>query len=386
MDKLKFLITNLLFIFLFKLVISRIISIPYTYHNGLIAIKEKLGNESKVFYKYINQGNKYTFSTNSYWDDIAKIDIDSTLSRELRLNYGVYSPTEHQGEIMLETNDKITINIIKVNFESHRYQKYYDSIGLGYSAEHDKYFFIYQLYKQKIIDKLQFAIAPASSKDNEQFLYFGGIPDEILMKYSNRSYCNTEQGRRRWNCNFTSVFYKSNNGSFVTFSNTNYSFFYSMEPIIRAPKYFFNYLKENFFKEALEKGLCLDNGSIQCQEEAFYNLPKYLYFVFGEFYYLINVRDLFTIIEKTYFFNIKPSYADLWIIGDLFLRRYLIEYNYDKNIIVFYEPTDQDFTIFPLNELVVVDNFTIKLLSILVLIICGFSCSLLVYLKIVSLK
>ena len=201
------------------------------------------------------------------------------------------------------------------------------------------------------------------------------------MKYSNRSYCDVEQGRRRWNCNFTSVFYKSNNGSFVTFTNTNYSYFQSMEPIIRAPKYFLNYLKENFFKEVVEKGLCLDKDSIQCQEQAFYNLPKYLYFVFGEFYYMINVRELFTVIEKKYFFNIKPSYTDLWIIGDIFLRKYLVEYNYDKNIIVFYEPTNKPFTIFPLNELNIVDNFMIKLLAILVLIICLFSSSLLFYLK-----
>ena len=175
--------------------------------------------------------------------------------------------------------------------------------------------------------------------------------------YSENDFITTKAGNekfkiKQWEINIDKII---RNKYDIIFNKTYLQIHYEMG-IIASPDYYHNYIKNNYFKEYLEKGICKEN--LNLEDIAIFK--KYNYIVCNkseikielfpklEFYniemnfnFTLNYKNLFYEFEnKVYFLIVFPVYpitVEYWYIGKPFIYKYKLFLDKDKKVIGLYK-------------------------------------------------
>ena len=207
----------------------------------------------------------------------------------------------------------------------------FDSIGLSHKIDNSSFSFIYQLKKQNIINKLNFAIYEKTIYGG--LIFFGGIPKEII-KNKRKGTCYINRNINSWNCKLNKVCNYINN--YEADFNINID-------CILAPKDYINYLRYIFFDKYKNLSLCNEtfDDSLYPKNKTYFicNITKFknispLIFDFINFKLLLNFDDL--IQGDTLMIQSNEYNHNKWFIGNIFLRKIITQFDLENHSISFY--------------------------------------------------
>jgi hypothetical protein len=212
--------------------------------------------------------------------------------------------------------------------------------------------FVTQLKQNKIIDSYTFMLEYTNEYDGILYLgdYFNGSSnaiDDLKTTLVSRSKSKVKQ----WEITTDKIF----SGNTVVQNDTYIQFHYEMG-ILAAPEIYRDYIKANFFKNYLDKGICklifnLEEISIfnkydyiACNKNEFKSetFPEIKFYSQDlNFNFTLNYKDLFYEFgNKVYFLAVFPRYpvdVKYWYIGKPFFLKYKLFMNKDKKTIGLYK-------------------------------------------------
>ena len=255
------------------------------------------------------------------------------------------------------SNETIYLNNIKYeNFSfilsgnsTNFYKMFSCSIGLGIPAFYLKrnvINFIEILFLKKEIKSYSFFIN--QKNENEGQIIIGKFPHEFyLEKYKFKkyesSYIEITSYYNFWNCEF----------EFINFDNKTFYkkhmvlFDFNLEGLILG-KTFFDYVKDNFFKNYINDKICFEKNYsnylfIYCEKNKNINFDNFQNIIFYNrdfnYTFYLNYTELFKEKGNYIFFLIFShiEYYSMVGLGRIFLNKYQLGFNYDRRIILFYK-------------------------------------------------
>ena len=284
-----------------------------------------------------------------------------------------FKTKKYNEKILKDMNIIVGINKQYIN------NSYYANLGLelitkkGKYKDDNNYNFINQLKSRDIIDDYYLSFIFDKGKNNNgKNLYnindlyntTGKIVIGDLTNYfqQNNNYSRTQlvsiysynknSTISNWAIEFNNIFYFQDNNKK---KNDYYKvvFFEMNNFLIEAPKSYKYSIVSDFFNYYIKKGIChlnedFDAETYYCDKSKDFsieNLKEFpsLYFQSNELQYTFELtyEDLFIENDgKFYFLICFNTFNELneWYIGNLFLRKYNLLFNYDSKIISFYNP------------------------------------------------
>ena len=258
-----------------------------------------------------------------------------------------------------DSKKKITINdfifVLANQLWSDAQEDMGGMLGLILSNKEDKpkdTDFITQLKQKKIIDSYAFMLEYTNEYEGILYLgdYFNGSSsaiDDLKTTLAGRGKSKVKQ----WEINTEKIF----SGNTVVQNDTFIQFHYEMG-ILAAPEIYRNYIKANFFKNYLDKGICklifnLEEISIfnrydyiACDKNEFKpeTFPEIIFYCQDlNFNFSLNYSDLFYEFgNRIYFLAVFPRYpidVKYWYIGKPFFLKYKLFMDKDKKTIGLYK-------------------------------------------------
>ena len=279
-------------------------------------------------------------------------------------SYKLFSPNEKIEEFDLYikgilSNETIYFNnkkyedfLFVLSENSTKKSKMYpSSIGLGISTNiYLKYSiainFINILYIKKQINSNSFFIN--QKNENEGQIIIGKFPHEFyLEKYKFKkyesSYIEITSYYNFWNCQFDFINFDNK-----TFYNNHLVLFdFNLEGLILG-KTFFDYVKDNFFRNYINEKICFDKNYsnyifIYCEKNKNINFENFSDIIFYNrdfnYTFYFNYTELFKEKGNYTFFLIFShiEYFSMVALGRIFFNKYQLGFNYDRRIILFYK-------------------------------------------------
>ena len=210
------------------------------------------------------------------------------------------------------------------------------SIGLAYKFDDETFSLIHQLKKANYITQHKFALS--SANDSVQSLYFGGIPQsEISNLYYAK--CLVHSNSSNWGCKLDYIII---NNKKVNLQKTDYLFTFNEDNVrLLAPKKFIDVLFHELFEERISKGICRYTSStpqnIKCDCKAIKEIGN-VTFVIEHTKFVFSEKDLFYEEYDECIFLIQENTNNdkEFIIGRIFLNKFLTLFDYDNGRIGFY--------------------------------------------------
>lgn len=284
----------------------------------------------------------------------------STLSRkytEITSQYYANNVTGIEGVDILSIKGT---KIGKVKFllvsKSYGYQKVDGMIGLGYlpSINEKKFSIIEQLHKAKLIHHKVFAQKYLNSTTGE--FTIGEIPKYIVEDYKHYGRCKAmdkvidvrHYKNKNWQCelkalNFGNIFEPSR---LYSLKKKKVSFLEFRKRTL-IPKFVFDYLRNKYFKKAIDSGKCEIKkkkrySMIVCDQD--FEVQN-LNIVLGSWVMAIPNQKLWKPLknEKKEFILYQKTNYDKFIIGRSILMHFHMVYDTQNKQIGFYGPTVQHF-------------------------------------------
>ena len=333
--------------------------------------------------KNINEfGSHYDITKSNSFKDISYLnsrylfdaEYDSVAKEKFKINIYNYKKNEHYN---ISIDDMIFMykDNNKEKKESNKKNSYYLNIGLQIInqkkyKEREKYNFINQLKKRRIIEKYDWCLFFEKGKNkNGSFLY---NPDELINAkgklligdlpnnyapysfHENQlltTYSKYNSHMFKWGLEFSKIYYNK------TLNDSRKISIYDAQIninnyIILAPMIYFHNIKKDFFDYYISKKICniyhgKEYRTFYCQKSDNFNvehLKKFptLYMVHKEFQYTFEFtyEDLFMEKDNKYWFlvalSIFNSDIEEWFMGIIFLRKYNLIFNQDTKTISFY--------------------------------------------------
>ena len=273
-----------------------------------------------------------------------------------------------------------------------------------------EYNFIYQLKSRKIIDDYYITYIFEKGKNkNGQNLYNSDelfnsngkiIIGDLINYYQSKNFSksqlvstyssNVDSSLLNWAINFNNIYYIFGNkkeNELYKIVNLDINNF-----VIQAPRSYQYNIKFQYFNDYLFKKVChlySDYGfeTYYCDKSENFsisNLESFppIFFQSNELQYTfeLNYEDLFVEKDGKFWFLVTfPTFNEIseWYIGNIFLRKYNLLFNYDSKIISFYNPNLQREDNDSSNKNNSKSNdITIKILIIIIVILSVFSVSI----------
>ncbi len=255
------------------------------------------------------------------------------------------------------SNETIYLNNIKYdNFSfilsgnsTNFYKMFSCSIGLGIPAFYLKknvINFLEILFLKKEIKSYSFFIN--QKNDNEGQIIIGKFPhefyfEEYKFKKYESTYIEITSYYNFWNCQFEYINFDN-----ITFYKKHMVLFdFNLEGLILG-KTFFDYVKDNFFKNYINDKICFEKNYsnylfIYCEKNKNINFENFQNIIFYNrdfnYTFYLNYTELFKEKGNYIFFLIFShiEYYSMVGLGRIFLNKYQLGFNYDRRIILFYK-------------------------------------------------
>lgn len=247
--------------------------------------------------------------------------------------------------------------------------KYYGDQGFGFAFkyEDDSFSFVHHLYKDNLIEHLQFTIQPNQQRE-KGLLYIGGIPDNKEKAFKYKATIDINENSNLWGFQLSKVKYNDIIYPFHSFSFIHTSFneiFWSNDLYELFVK---DILKEEIIKKnCFEKDVEIVFKWIECKED-FEALNKTIEIQLGNMILKPKLVDLFdheivrwrTLIKTNPFDSFKTSN----VIGIDFLKLFnLTTFDYENKQVVIYSDRP---IIYELNN----TNYSVAVLYIAISVMC----------------
>lgn len=307
------------------------------------------------------------------------INGQKSFSKNIKLLGHTYINYLNQSQLKADVfKDKIFFKNTNLSLNSFQYlylgsHRSDGAISLAYNFMDKKFDMIKQMYNDKLIHKQNFAFYIDSLFRGK--IFFGGIPPNLTKIYKYSQSCQV-RGGDSWGCDLYAVKYKNK-----IYSNIHLAFFQSDFNGILVPFDFF----EQYFKDVIE-GYILnrtctkgENGKkveFKCNCQGLDYFPS-ISFHFDNLEIIFTKNELFLNYTKMCYFAIKNNYNSIskWEFGLPAFKKYIVQFDYDENLIKFYSE-DPSF-----GAKRYLDNYFVKfkiLCIIFIIISCALSIILLI--------
>ena len=353
-----------------------------------------------------NKQNDYNYSyTNSKTSEIiSKIEGDAYFPGSLIINDTISID-------VIENNQKKTeiIEDFQFKFEEPRKSWGKDDISnklfcadIGFQINREKKVWsklLKQLKQNNLIDS--YKITMNYSSDNEGYFYIGNFPHEYdQYNFKEFQLISTYAIPRTSFCQFRILMedvYSMVNETKKFVISYKEVFFHLELGLIECPVDYFNFIKNVFFKDYLNKSICsleymtknLNNYyMITCEDDISFDLKSFpgINFYHSELNktFVLDYNDLFHHENNKYYFLIIYSTfsGSYWKLGKPFLKKYQITLDLDSKLIYFYD-SFKKYNKENNDKIEDGDLYTINLKEILLITLC---CFLLVILFVVLIK
>ena len=353
-----------------------------------------------------NKQNDYNYSyTNSKTSEIiSKIEGDAYFPGSLIINDTISID-------VIENNQKKTeiIEDFQFKFEEPRKSWGKDDIlnklfcaDIGFQINREKKVWsklLKQLKQNNLIDS--YKITMNYSSDNEGYFYIGNFPHEYdQSNFKEFQLISTYAIPRTSFCQFRILMedvYSIINETKKFVISYKEVFFHFVLGLIECPVDYFNFIKNVFFKDYLNKSICsleymtknLNNYyMITCEDDISFDLKSFpgINFYHSELNktFVLDYNDLFHHENNKYYFLIIYSTfsGSYWKLGKPFLKKYQITLDLDSKLIYFYD-SFKKYNKENNDKIEDGDLYTINLKEILLITLC---CFLFVILFVVLIK
>ena len=299
--------------------------------------------------------------------------------------YDSYNDLSYKYIKIKQTNETTFLRIEKRSGSNITFNNAFYNFGLiGLKINSNSYFnapeFIYELKKTTTINKYIFSFQFNQNKEknnlfnsnNNGYFIIGEELTDIEKNKNNIMYTQAKEVTSEicWSMIFDNIYTKTNNNenNFTAFK-ANYlgADLDVNRPFIIAPKEYYDYIYENFFKELIEKKICKNSTTVNefCGYICDGNSNIILNYIKNKFpilsfehrelnetfylkgedlfsYNMFNKSDIniyFMAILSIQKYNI---YANRWFLGTPFFKKYKFSFNYDSKMIGYYKEIKND--------------------------------------------
>ena len=327
---------------LIKLIISAFENenvIEFSFHDGRIMIKSKVGNPKQEIEKTLLQNSYYNILNNDE-------DFNKSHSKSLTIINNILYQKDNNIFETIECYDNITFNKIKIdklhfliNNNTNLLKIKRDGFSFAYNVS-ENHSITHQLYTSNISNYLSYSIFQNTIIGG--YIYFGNVKPLYLSFYK-KGVCNMNKNSFYWNCYLSKI--SINNSNLYPFYYGNYANFQLNKKKMLVPKKFMNYLEENIFKDLIKRHKC--NITIKYEKRYIYcdefititQLPK-LIFDFGNFKRYITFFDLFVCYVGDICYSLFKSFEnekeENWIFTTSFIHHLIVTFDYEKKSVFLY--------------------------------------------------
>lgn len=314
---------------------QKILSLEYFEVAGTINIRSTIGkNQSKIF--EIGIASNWTYIGPRYYkrekSESAKVISNGNFSKK-----GYYLQYDKMTEELILHSNKTDLILREFPFYYFKtvptFQ--YDTISLPSNFSDLSVSFIHYLYNLSLIDHLAFGFEIEAINETLGFLHFGGFPEQLIQSKKYINECKLNQRENKWGCDLLKV-----TVGFMEFKNHIPLYFNSQLRHIKIPSNFYNFLRENFFKELIEEKKCksfIRGFLFECDCKSLKRFPDITLFFEG-FNISLKIEDYtkhFGDSEKCSLL-FEKGINEAWEIGIDFLKHNLILFDYENKRIKFY--------------------------------------------------
>jgi len=307
-------------------------------------ISNKFNQELSTTYSFVNSNE-----SKHYYSPYFQYGVDS---KDL-----IYINSIENEEFFMNNTNFLLVNEL-ASYEKilNKYEYFSGSVGLGV-FDYNEYTccfkmdfgFIFSLKKEKIIENSNFFFKFDKKNDKIGKLFFGEKPHNLFpYEFKYEKYVEKHASNYfitiHWVIEIDNVYF-----GFGNFVNFTYCLFDVQNGMIMADGGFKEIVDRNFFNEEIKKGNCgieiiEDYIYYYCNKKAnlknfedvkFYSHDYNYTFVFtkDDLFYTYNNTKYFLI----YFPKSDASKSNTWILGKVFLKKYLFVFNSDSKTIGFYK-------------------------------------------------
>ena len=291
-------------------------------------------HNSKIF--EIDLNSTYSFATPMFYKKTSYSEIIETGKMSTRSNND--TPYELiKEEVRLPDRNLYVKDFFFYYIDNHNVKKY-DSLGFGYKVLDNRTHIIYNLFNQNLIDELSLGITRIHKQNG--YIHLGGFPDSFpLRPYSFT--CQVNQIMPNWGCIIKDIYLND-----TVFHNKYHSYFQMGNRGIAAPIEYFAFLTEQIFKEAYDNKRCQSSdlifGYIICDCEYFKTKNFSFSVIINNYKLTIPSETLYDKLNANCLFKImRNGNEDAWILDNVYMDNFDIEFHYDTGEITFY--SDQPF-------------------------------------------
>ena len=268
-------------------------------------------------------------------EDILEESSKLTFENETKLEGIKFSCSEINESLAVSINNKINVTLSQLVVSgATKYENAF--LGLAYKLKDERFSFIHQLKKQKLIKHLYLTISPKEAPDTGGKLFFGEVPSEIKETFAGK--CKVVSSLNNWGCQLNRVliddyvYMEKSKNTIVKFS-TIYQYIF-------VPFDFFEFLQNNVFD--IDNNVFCDvetsNLRFSCSYEYFKEMNHKISFVLDNYKFSFELKDLFSCINNQCFSHIISTQKkkNSWIFGTKFFIFYNTTFDFEKGNILFY--------------------------------------------------
>lgn len=266
-------------------------------------------------------------------------------------------------------NTSISLSNFPFYYVKEKPNGFFDSFPLAHSIRNEKLSPIHYMYNNNFIKKKGFAIDfPHSS------LIIGDIPDNVLKDKKYNVNCTVDKNSIFWGCKINKVLF----GNFY-FDNQYYSYFQSQSNKILVPKAFMKFIVDNFFQDKINNQLCYKDSTFSvssyfCDKQILKSFPDITFIMGNDTNITFKDNDLFQNSkgnEVKFLLEENKGNDQEWMFGLVFLNKYLTYFDYDTNLITFYN--EEPFGIVDIKNQIYGDDKILNIIKVLIGIMITFS-------------
>ena len=307
---------------------QKTISTFYKKKNDKNIIEIGLAKENYFVHLSCDITQNFTVISDEY-ENYPHIDTGKNKEKYIMILNRIYPVTEITHTLLLDIGmDNFFPFPLTFYIEDIKFIKYTNFLGLGLNFERESFSVVHQLKKEGVINDLKFALVPHGKSDGT--LYFGGVPNMIVSSME-RKKCFVKNKKDGWSCEVSEVTINSERS--IVYKYSHIAKFDTTAQYTSAPRNFFTILMEEVFAPYFDRKDCKIFNDFEprlsCYCEKIANFPEIIFNIEGNIFAL-GFGELFEEINDACYFMMIENKEKHWIMGDAFLRKYIVEFDYAK--------------------------------------------------------